>query len=62
MASAKILGYAVINTKSNYRNLNGTTQAVIEYIPNKRVSCLIWMADCGGFVTADFSPNECMFL
>ena len=56
------LGYAIINTKSNYRNLNGTAQPVIEYVPNQRVSCKVWADDCGKFVTVDFSPKECVFL
>jgi hypothetical protein len=62
MNNQQVIGSAIINTKSNFRNLNGTIQQVIEYIPNKRVSCKIWAEDVQKFITADFSPNECTFL
>jgi hypothetical protein len=62
MATQTVIGSAIINTKSNFRNLNGTIAQVIDYVPNRRVTCLIWAEDLQKFISADFSPNECMFL
>ena len=51
----------IINTKSNFRNLNGKVVDVIEMVGN-RVSCKIWAEDLQKFVTADFVKSECIFL
>jgi glycerate-2-kinase len=48
---------AKINTKSNYRNLNGTIQHVSE-IKGNRVSCKIWDETISRFITSDFVLNE----
>jgi len=51
----------IINTKSNFRNLNGKVVDVIEMVGN-RVSCKIWHDEFQKYVTADFSKSECIFL
>jgi hypothetical protein len=58
---SKVLGRTIINTKSNFRNLNGKVVDVIEMVGN-RVSCKIWAEDIQKFVTADFTKSECIFL
>ena len=46
---------AKINTKSNYRNLNGTFQQVIEMV-EKRVTCRVQVD--GKMQTIDFDLSE----
>ena len=48
---------AKINTKSNYKNLNGTIQNVSE-IKGNRVSCKVWDETVGKFITSDFTLKE----
>lgn len=49
-----------IDTKSNYRNLNGKVLEVKEEI-GTRVSCDI-VDECGRTLTADFSRSEVEFV
>lgn len=49
---------AKINTKSNYRELNGTIQTVKEIVGN-RVTCMIFAPEFGKYIQADFTLNEC---
>ena len=51
----------IIQTKSNFRNLNGKVVDVIEMVGN-RVSCKVFANDLQKFVTADFGKSECIFL
>ena len=48
---------AIINTKSNFRNLNGTVQQVIEIV-GTRVSCKIWSDENQKYITCDFGICE----
>ena len=49
----------IINTKSNFRNLNGTIQNVYEIVGN-RVTCLIDLE--GRIMQVDFTINEVYFI
>ena len=60
--SNKTMGSTIINTKSNFRNLNGTVQQVVEYVEGQRVTCRVWCDELGRFISMDFHPNECLFL
>jgi hypothetical protein len=57
----KVISSVIINTKSNFRNLNGHAVDVIEIVGN-RVSCKIWADELQKFITADFGKSECIFL
>ena len=48
---------AIINTKTNYRNLNGTVQDVIE-IKDQRVTCSVWVEEFQKKITIDFTKSE----
>jgi hypothetical protein len=49
---------ATINTKSNYRNLNGRTLLVKEIV-GRRVTCMVFMPEVGKFNPVDFTIDEC---
>ena len=51
---------AIINTKTNYRNLNGTVQDVIE-IKDQRVTCSVWVEEFQKKITIDFTKSEVIF-
>jgi hypothetical protein len=51
----------LINTKSNFRNLNGTTQPVVE-IKGERVTCLVNTEDHPNGVKIDFTLKEVTFV
>lgn len=56
----KPIGKVTIKTKSNFRNLNGKTLDVVEYVPQQRVTCLVQNEYYPTeFLKCDFSPNEC---
>jgi len=48
---------ALINTKSNFRNLNNSWQKVCE-ISGNRVTCIIYDENTGHEIKADFSMSE----
>jgi hypothetical protein len=50
-----------IKTKSNYRNLNGTTQDVYEVV-GTRVTCLIFVDEFQKSIQVDFNINEVTFI
>jgi hypothetical protein len=52
---------AVINTKSNFRNLNGKILQVHEVV-GKRVTCLVFMPEFGRTNQVDFSMDECYLI
>lgn len=52
---------AIINTKSNYRNLNGTIQNVFEIV-GTRVTCLIFIDEYQKTMQVDFNINEVTFI
>ena len=56
-----VIGRTIINTKSNFRNMNGKVVDVVEMVGN-RVTCLIFADDLQKFVKADFVKSECVFL
>jgi hypothetical protein len=56
-----VIGRTIINTKSNFRNLNGKVVDVVEMVGN-RVTCLIFADEHQKYVKADFSKSECVFL
>ena len=58
---ATVLGRTIINTKSNFRNLNGKVVDVVEMVGD-RVTCLIFAEDLQKYVKADFGKSECVFL
>lgn len=53
--------FAVVNTKSNFRNLNGKPLQVVDIL-GSRVSCRIFAEDLGTYVTADFHKDEVNFM
>lgn len=48
---------ALINTKSNFRNLNGQWLKVLEIV-GTRVSCKHFAAEIGREITIDFALTE----
>jgi hypothetical protein len=50
-----------IKTKSNYRNLNGTTQDVYEVV-GTRVTCLIFVDEFQKSIQVDFHISEVTFI
>jgi hypothetical protein len=48
---------AIIQTKSNYRNLNGTKQEVVEVVKN-RVTCRVWVEEFQKYMNVDFAKSE----
>jgi hypothetical protein len=50
-----------IKTKSNYRNLNGTTQDVYEVV-DTRVTCLIFFNEYQKAFQVDFHISEVTFI
>lgn len=48
---------AIINTKSNYRNLNGQTLEVIEQVQN-RVTCKCFIEEFNKEINIDFDIKE----
>ena len=55
------LNKVIIQTKSNYRNLNGTTQDVYEVV-GTRVTCLIFVDEFQKSIQVDFNINEVTFI
>jgi hypothetical protein len=51
----------IINTKSNFRNLNGTKQKVYEVV-GCRVTCLVHLPEFNKEVQVDFSTREVEFV
>jgi hypothetical protein len=48
---------ALVNTKSNYRNLNGKLVAIKEFL-GSIVACEIYCEELGKMITFDLSLNE----
>lgn len=48
---------ALIKTKSNFRNLNGTWLTVLE-IKGNRVTCEVLENEFGKYITVDFTSKE----
>ena len=53
--------FVQIKTKSNFRNLNGTIQKVVE-IKGKRVTCFVKTEDHPDGIRIDFNLNEVTFV
>ena len=52
---------AQVNTKSNYRNLNGSILEVVE-VKGKRVTLKVWMSEVGRYNNVDFTLSEVEFV
>ena len=52
---------ALINTKSNYRNLNGQWLEVKEIVGN-RVSCVVFDEEYQKNITVDFTKKEVVYI
>lgn len=57
----KTMKKVIINTKSNYRNLNDTIQEVFERV-GTRITCLIFIPEYGKEMQVDFHISEVTFL
>lgn len=55
--SQNAIGFVVVQTKSNYKDLNGKILPVIE-VAGRRVTCLVYDEIYSKWVTTDFSLNE----
>ena len=59
--SQKAIGFVSVQTKSNYKKLNGKHLPLIE-LAGRRVTCLVYDEVYAKWVTTDFSLNEIYFI